>query len=385
MKTEALKNEAFNEILKELNAPKEIDKEYLYEIYDAVIDGINLVMSSAVNYKFVPVNHVVVILYIVNEYLYSVNHLSPESREKFINDSDLSSALASVCCDKYLTNEQLNYKSVTFLNRFNPQVSTLSLYLNFTLTTIEKIQVKDNVSELIKRMLFKAFSLGKCILELLLQGFETEAFSTWRTLHENESIIACLMHYGKPMFNEYFKHITYALAYRHQIPEKEQDKVFENIKAEMHTHDLKSKDMKKFIEYGYLYVIPDFEEKGLKLNFRDGVEKAAGLEQYSKVYEMSSEIAHSSPLLLLSDKTYFSPLTLLNLYESFFRLEKIFESYFKVYSSPADFEKYEQLKKVYMNQLIVIYNNTKEKFLSANAQKNSSINNNNNNNKPERD
>ena len=376
MKTEKLNEQAFEEILNELNTPKDVDKEYLYEIYDAVVDGINMVMSSVTNYKFIPVNHVVVVLYIVNEYLYSVNSLLPEKKKEFIDDENLSSALASVCCDKYLTNEQLNYKSKSFLNRFNPPISTLSLYLNFTLTTIEKIQVKDNVSELIKRMLFKAFSLSKCITELLLGGYETEAFSTWRTLHENESIMTCLMKYGEPMFKEYFKHITYVLAYRRQLPEDEQNKVFVTIKEEMKSHELKSKDMKKFIEYGYLYVVPDFEEKQLKLNFRDGVEKAAGLETYSKVYEMCSEIAHSSPLLLLSDKTYFMPLTLLNLYESFFRLEKIFESYFRVYSSKEDFASYEKLKSVYMNQLIAIYNNIKERFLKLQSK---NLNNNSNN------
>ena len=376
MKTEKLNEQAFEEILNELNVPKDIDKEYLYEIYDAVVDGINMVMSSVTNYKFVPVNHVIVVLYIVNEYLYSVNSLIPEKKKEFINDDDLSSALASVCCDKYLTNEQLNYKSTSFLNRFNPPISTLCLYLNFTLTTIEKIQVKDNVSELIKRMLFKAFSLSKCITELLLGGYETEAFSTWRTLHENESIMTCLMKYGEPMFKEYFKHITYVLAYRHQMPQEEQDKIFLKIKEEMKSHDLKSKDMKKFIEYGYLYVIEDFDEKQLKLNFRDGVEKAAGLESYAKVYEMCSEIAHSSPLLLLSDKTYFMPLTMLNLYESFFRLEKIFESYFKVYSSKEDFAAYEKLKGVYMNQLVAIYKDTKERFLNMQSKNLNSTNKN---------
>ena len=363
METKKIDQNTFNEILKELNAPEDIDKEYLYEIYDVVVDGINMIMSNVKNYRFTPVNHVVVVLYIVNEYLFSVNNLSKEKQEEFKNDDSLSNALASVCCDKYLTNEQLNYKSKIFLNRFDPPISTLSLYLNFTLNTINKIQVKDNTSELIKRMLFKAFSLSKCITELLLGGYETEAFSTWRTLHENESILTCLMKYGEPMFKEYFKHVTYVLAYRHQISPEDQDKVFVQIKSELKAHDLKSKDMKKFIEYGYLYIIKDFDEMQLKLNFRDGVEKAAGLSQYSKVYEMCSEIAHSSPLLLLSDKTYFMPITLLNLYESFFRLERIFESYFKVYSTKEDFISYENLKNVYIKQLICIYNDIKERFL----------------------
>lgn len=363
METKKLTRQNFEEILNELNAPKDIDINYLYDIYDAVIDAIDLVISNVANFKFIPVNNVVVILYIINEFLYSVNNLPKEKKEEFMNDDDMSSMLASVCCDKYLTNEQLNYKSKTFLNRFEPPISTLSLYLNFTLNTINQIRVKDQKSELVKRMLFKAFSLSKCITDLLLGGYETEAFSTWRTLHENESILICLIKYGKPMFDEYFKHISYVLAYRHQLKQEEQDKIFVQIKEEMKAHNLKSKDMKKFIEYGYLYTIKNFEEDQYKLNFRDGVEKAAGLSSYAKVYEMCSEIAHSSPLLLLSDKRYFMPITLINLYESFFRLEQIFEAHFKNYSSEKDFIAYENLKKVYMKQLLAIYDDIKKRFL----------------------
>lgn len=381
MKTEPINKVSFIGILKDLKAPmQEIDSDFLYDVYVAVVGGINVVMNQATNYQFIPVNHVVVILYILNEYFYTTRTLN--SKDKISESEELSNGLASVCCDKYLTNEQLNYRSAIYLNKFNPQISTLSLYLNFTMTTLERIQVRkdDQISDLIKRMLQKAFSLSKCILELLVNGFETEAFSTWRTLHENESILTCLMIYKEPMFQEYFKHITYALAYRHQMDEATQSKIFEQIKSEMKLHDLKSKDMKKFIEYGYLYVVPDFDKKEMKLNFRDGVEKAAGLSAYSKFYEMSSEIAHSSPLLLLSEQSYFLNLTLLNLYESFFRLEKIFASYFETYSTKENFDSYSALKKVYMNQLMIIYENTKEKFLKAVAPKNSSITNDDNKN-----
>ena len=75
------------------------------------------------------------------------------------------------------------------------------------------------------------------------------------------------------------------------------------IKEGMKDNDLKSKDMKRFIEYGWLSAIPDVKLGRIpdfKFNFRDGVERCANLRQYSKVYEMSSEIAHSSPLLIYS-------------------------------------------------------------------------------------
>ena len=139
----------------------------------------------------------------------------------------------------------------------------------------------------------------------------------------------------------------------------------------MKDHGLKSKDMKKFIEYGYLYSSKEFKdgETLLKLNFRDGVERIAGLYNYSKVYEMASEIAHSSPLLLFSRRSYYFEVTLLNLYESFFRLEVIFEAYYKTINSPEVVKQYENMKSVYLKELHEIYAVLQKNFLIRNKAK----------------
>ena len=289
-----------------------------------------------------------------------------EQIAKLKKDERFFENLASTCADKYFTNEQLNYRSHSFLNKFNPQVSTLELYLNFTLRSIDNFKITDRASQLIVDMLRKAFQLSKCILNLLIDGFETEAFSTWRTLHENECILICLIKNGENIFRSYFKHIQYALAYRNQIATKEEtDKIFEEIKKEMKEHELKSKDMKKFIEYGYLFAIPNLTfNEDFKLNFRDGIQKVAGLSSYSKTYEMSSEISHSSPLLLFSNKQYYFIITLLNLYETFFRLEKIFQDSYILYASEANAKQYALLKNRYMSQLLYIYKDVQNQLLS---------------------
>ena len=52
------------------------------------------------------------------------------------------------------------------------------------------------------------------------------------------------------------------------------------IKDNMRSMGLKSKDMKRYIEYGWLFAIPGIAESPeFKLNFRDGVERAASLTQ----------------------------------------------------------------------------------------------------------
>ena len=46
-------------------------------------------------------------------------------------------------------------------------------------------------------------------------------------------------------------------------------RIFNDMKEEMHGYNLKSKDIKKYIEYGWLYDIPGVkEDEKFKLNFR---------------------------------------------------------------------------------------------------------------------
>ena len=82
----------------------------------------------------------------------------------------------------------------------------------------------------------------------------------------------------------------------------------------------------------------------------------------SKIYELSSEIAHSSPLLIFSNREYYFNLTLLNLYESFFRLEKVFYSFYKRVSKKGEVKQYEALQKVYINQLLQIHQGLSSMF-----------------------
>lgn len=368
MRKSMLNKETFVNFLKERKLADEIDFENLYELYDLVTETISEILAQTNNPFNVYVNHYVVILYIINEYKFYLFSHNIKDHCLITKDSEEIQVIGSLCADKFLTNEKLNFKSEAFLNKFNPPISTLDLYLNFSLRTLESIKVKDRNASLIRDMLTKAMKMGKCIVNLLTDGFETEAFSTWRTLHENECIMICLVKNGAEMFDAYFKHIRYALAYRNQIQNKEEvDKIFEQIKSEMKERGLKSKDMKKYIEYGYLYTAKNQNpEDPLKLNFRDGVEKLAGLNNYSKVYEMASEIAHSSPLLLFSKRSYYFEITLLNLYESFFRLEVIFEAYYRSVNNEEVVKQYENMKAVYLKELHLIYTVMQKSFLRNN-------------------
>ena len=104
------------------------------------------------------------------------------------------------------------------------------------------------------------------------------------------------------------------------------------------------------------------EDETFKLNFRDGLEKVAGLSDCAQRYELSSEIIHSTPLLIYSNTDYFYYVTLLSLYESFFRLEKVFVNLFARRVSQEVFAHYEAMRKVYFSQLIAIYSRESKTF-----------------------
>ncbi len=356
-----LDGKQFDQVLKALNVPSSIDKEFLYSCYsDALegIEGLNNVTPSLNSYQ---INHVQLILYIVNELALYASMLP----SKILKSEEFERQLLSTAVDKYYTNEHLSWQDNKLTNRYLPEISTISLYLNFILSMLDKYPSGDPEKTLLIDVMKKGFSMARCVISLLNEGFETEAFSTWRTLHENECILTVLVSHGAPVIERYLAHIQYALAFRNALPKDVGDSLFVKIKEEMHQRGLKSKDTKRFIEYGWLYGVPNVEKiEDFKLNFRDGVERIAGLRDKAKIYEMSSEIAHSSPLLIYSRKEYFHHLTILNVYESFIRLEKMFTALYLSNVPIEEKQRYMAMRAVYGIQIEVIMNHEAKQLAS---------------------
>ena len=238
--------------------------------------------------------------------------------------------------------------------------------MNFISNILSTRGRNDPKNTLIIDLMSKSISLASCILELLIDGYECEAFATWRTLHESECTLMILQKYGNEVIEAYLKHMKYGIAFKNGITDKEnQDKIFVQIKEEMKEKGLKSKDMKKFIEYGWLYSIEEVRNDELfRLNFRDGLEKIAGLSDYAKRYERSSELIHSTPMLFYANKEYYYFITLLSLYESFFRLENVFYNSLKEVTNKDALDKYDSLRKVYYSQLINIHKRESTNFIN---------------------
>lgn len=349
--------------LKGIQVTVELDPDYIYDVYEMANEFIGIVDQENVQIEVKEINQFELLLYCVGEYYYSISHLNAEELARFKANEEYPSSMASVAADKYLSLSIFNHVEKKLGNRFLPQASSLNIYLNFMLNIVKGYKKNDPQSSLISDLLMKSLTISRCILENLLNGYETEAFSSWRTLHECECTLILLDKYGAPLINKYLRHMNFGLAFNDTIPDKEQqDKIFLDMKEEMRGYGLKSKDIRKYIEYGWLYLIADKDDPNFKLNFRDGLEKLAGLEMYSKRYELSSEIIHSTPLLIYSNKEYFYYMTLLSLYESFFRLEKVFVSLFSKRVSEAQMKQYQEMRRVYYSQLVIIHKREMDTF-----------------------
>ncbi len=367
--------EQVSRYLKGIQVNVELDPDYIFDVYEMANEFIGIVDQENAQIEVKEINQFELLLYCVGEYYYSVSHLNEAELARFKANEEYPSSMASVAADKYLSLSIFNHVEKKLGNRFVPPASSLNIYLNFMLNIVKGYKKNDPQSSLISDLLMKSLTISRCILENLLNGYETEAFSSWRTLHECECTLILLDKYGAPLINKYLRHMNFGLAFNDTIPNKEQqDKIFYEMKEEMRGYGLKSKDIRKYIEYGWLYLIADKDDPNFKLNFRDGLEKLAGLEMYAKRYEISSEIIHSTPLLIYSNKEYFYYMTLLSLYESFFRLEKVFVSLFSKRVSEIQMKQYEEMRKVYYSQLVIIHKRELETFknLQTNRNKKSS-------------
>lgn len=347
-----------------LNTDSNANIDYLYEIYSDIFDGLVEISKNKETGQSFNINNMELVFYVLGEFLYSTRGLSEEQIYKFVTSESIKESICNVIADKYISLSIYNHEQSKLTNKYFPPISSLELYVNLMLNIVNKGQIKDKNNALLIDFLNKTLSIARCILNQLCDGYETEAFALWRTLHECECVLILLDKYKETLLPTYVKHMQYGMVFRQGESDNElNNKIFAQLKEDMKKHDLKSKDMKKFIEYGWLLSIPDVDIiENFKLNFRDGVETLAGLHAYSDIYMTSSEILHGSPLLIYSNKTYFHLLTILNLYESFFRIERVFESLFFPKITNEAKEQYLQMKKLYFSQLLSIHKREADTF-----------------------
>lgn len=366
MQVKLFSEEEVNSLLKAMNIDNtRISYEHIFDIYNNAIHGIIDLMENNPSILVQGINNYELVQYCLGEYIYTFRGKHKKDIDEILNSEKGMVSISSIVADKYLTLNIFPNSEKRFTSRYLPPISTLKLYITFIQNVVKSYKRNDPSTTLVVDLLVKSLSISQCILSQLLDGYFTEGFALWRTLHECECALVILEKYDEPLIQTYLKHMHYGYAFSNAIKDKEEtDKIFLEIKEGMKAHELKSKDMKKYIEYGWLYEVPGVDQLNFKLNFRDGLETLAGLQDYNERYTISSEIIHSTPLLIYSRDEYFYFTTLLCLYESFFRLEKIFVSIFSKRVGTEQLKQYLGMRNVYYEHLKQIYVRESKEFIA---------------------
>lgn len=352
----------FRNLMKVFGA-KEEDFNFLYENYELMLSSYKSFGKDIEDLETSVIDHRALAGFLINDCYYRTSDLSDSDVKKLQTDEHFLVQLLNIVLDKYSSFVNFQYSLKEVYTFFDTPISSLNVFINFILNKLEQFNRTSDHKNLIIDLLTKVFLLCKTITSLLTSGFETEAFVTWRTLHETEAILSVLVKSDQKVANAYLRHMQYSLAYNKFFEKEVNDMLFVEIKAKMKELDLKSKDLKKFIEYGWLYEVSNINEfENFKLNFRDGLEKVAGLSNYNKLYQRASEFVHATPLTLIANKEYFGRVTLLCTYETFLRVEEIFNQVFVKYSDKQSHESYKILRKIYRSDLIQIMKKEQEKL-----------------------
>ena len=103
-----------------------LDVDYIYDVYEMANDLIGVLDQENVQIEVKDINQAELLLYCVGEYHYSISHLNKEELERFKNNKEYPSSMASVAADKYLSLSIFNHVEKKLANRFLPPASSLN-------------------------------------------------------------------------------------------------------------------------------------------------------------------------------------------------------------------------------------------------------------------
>ena len=317
-----------------LNLEKEIDKDQVKRIF--------IIACKELQNNINPVDLVVyqseILEYVIGEIKGNLTKDENQLAKNAIESFNLN----------YTTEESTISQYSVYLTKFSNLVSFLKKINKNTVYFNPEVSLINDLFE-------SVFNHLKAFTTLISSNLFSSALASWRSLHESECVLKVLLQNTK-IRKVYVEHIKYDNYLRNpnEYTKEELDENFAILKKEMAKHDLKSKVMKKFIEYGYLYYSSNYDPKdtNFKLNFRDGLEALAGLSKYSNVYDGASQVVHSSSSYFYINEDFCRILSISLTYHSTIRITNLYLDYMKNYfdKNPDDLKYIKYL----LNELIKI-------------------------------
>lgn len=309
--------------------------------------------------------------YICAEHLFHISLISPDMVDKLEHDEKYFVQLVNICFDKLIINEFRGIDSRAVISKYSVETSVLTMYINRIFYVLGNLKLDPSSAKqrLQADIYGKCFMLIKSTLNQLCDGLETEAMSSWRTLHELQCVL-CVITKGKEEVSQaYFRHLKYGAYSRGEITnENEIAAIQEQMEKDMQALEVKKANKEKFINYGWIHwAFKRYNDEEVKMNFLGGLQKVAELTEYKKFYEIASDVTHSTPLLVYANKTNLTTTTLKITYEAFFKLETMFLDWcrndLKVDPKEQFLNDYLQFRNTYKAKVEIIYQIINNRYL----------------------
>jgi len=351
-----------------------LNKDFIKKVFLAVDIKYKSVISSSDDKVDALLKNVSVfdtINYICAEHKFHLNLINKERVNELENDEKYFNQLVGICYDKLIVNEFKNVDSRAVISKYSVEISVLEMFVNrlFVVLMSLKLDPNSKKQKLLTDIYAKCFTLVKSTLNQLCDGLETEGMSSWRTFHELESVLCVINKGDEKVAEAYFRHLTYGAYSRGEVKDESTiEAIQKSIEKDMLALEVKKANREKFINYGWIHwAYKEYNGEEVKMNFLGGLEKVADLTQFKKFYELSSDVTHSTPLLVYANKTNLTTTTLKITFESFFILEEMFmkwivnELKMDIESSPA-LKDYYNFKRAYKQKLELVYQMINAKY-----------------------
>ena len=294
-----------------------------------------------------------IVSYIFYYHIFHTSHLPPEVVKKLESEAGYRDLLVRDVAVYIVINEHLNVEKRSNTSEYSPEIAAYNMACSFSLYVLGSIKGENRRMNGMNNLFKKALVTIKSVVSLLAAGNSCDAVILWRHLHELECVLTVLGKGDDELFFRYVKHMEYL----NMEGNPRADELNARLSEECKSFGVKERNA--FVNYGWLLNVPGFREgmgKEYRLNFKDGLQKAAGLCDRHAAYASASKILHPSAWVVAIRDDKFYKFTLFELYKSLLNLVGEIKNYLRTYRDsslkPAECDNYARNIDGYLNMIV---------------------------------
>ena len=294
-----------------------------------------------------------IVSYIFYYHVFYTSHLPAELVARMEADEKYRALLVRDVSVYIVINEHLNVEKLSITSEYSPEIAAYNMACSYALYMLGSLKGDDRRMNGMNNLFKKALVTIKSVVSLLAAGNSCDAVILWRHLHELECVLTVLGKGDDELFFRYVKHMEYL----NMEGNPRADELNARLSEECKSFGVKERNA--FVNYGWLLNVPGFREgmgKEYRLNFKDGLQKAAGLCDRHAAYASASKILHPSAWVVAIRDDKFYKFTLFELYKSLLNLVGEIKNYLRKYRDsslkPAECDNYARNIDGYLNMIV---------------------------------